>query len=674
MKTVKCGFLILFFLIFLFPRQTGALTSLDKYPRIANYYLVSQIKKDDYDKLAKYDLIILPMEAQAFDQPLFEYLRKKNPDIVILPYIPSQSIDRTYRDVWPYLRQKLYSGVEKDWWLYDQWGNKISYPVNADAVNVNTDWNNYLPRFVKEEILSTGLWDGIFYDMVDSSISYCNEGNIDLNQDKEKDELIKMDKDWCQGVTKLLKNTRDLIGKDKLIIINGNSYDAYQPYVNGRMFESFPTPWEGQGNWLDSIKSYLNLPVKNFFPPVHILNADTNNTGDKNSYSKMRFGLTSALLGDGYFGFDYGTKNHSQLWWYDEYEVYLNQPLSHPYDLLHNNSDYLREGVWRRDFKNGMVLINSTSQQQKIKLEADYEKINGQQDKKYNDGSIINTLDLNSQDGIILLRPIKEIIGDVFTNGSFARVFDSRGKVLRNAFFAYLSDYESDSNIITQDINNDFQSETIVATKNQINIFNAKGKKINSFYPYGQYYNQGINLAVGDLDNNGTLEIVTGTEAGGPQVKIFNYEGKLINPGFFAFDRGFRGGVKVAVGDLNGDDWREIIVGAGAGGGPQVRVFGIDGRLINPGFFAFDIAFRGGVNVAAGDLDNNGVDEIIVGAGIGGGPQVRVFNKDGKLINPGFFAFDQNNRSGVKVIANDLNNDGQDEIIAATTDVFPFLK
>src|SRR5207244_9181626 len=91
-----------------------------------------------------------------------------------------------------------------------------------------------------------------------------------------------------------------------------------------------------------------------------------------------------------------------------------------------------------------------------------------------------------------------------------------------------------------------------------------------------------------------------------------------------------RNGVSVAVGDVNGDGWPDVIVAAGRGGGPRVRVFdGLTGeQLAGPlgNFFAFDSSFTGGVSVAAADLNGDGAADIIVAAGSGGGPRVRVFD------------------------------------------------
>ncbi len=102
---------------------------------------------------------------------------------------------------------------------------------------------------------------------------------------------------------------------------------------------------------------------------------------------------------------------------------------------------------------------------------------------------------------------------------------------------------------------------------------------------------------------------------------------------FFAYDVGFTGGVRVAVNELDGnDDTFEIITGPGAGGGPNVKVFQFNIRTLtfNPtpvtSFFAFnDPTFNGGVYVAGGDVTGDGIGDLLVGAGEGGGPRVQVY-------------------------------------------------
>src|SRR5207244_3638653 len=95
----------------------------------------------------------------------------------------------------------------------------------------------------------------------------------------------------------------------------------------------------------------------------------------------------------------------------------------------------------------------------------------------------------------------------------------------------------------------------------------------------------------------------------------------------------FRGGARVAVGDVNGDGVGDLVVSAGFGGGPRISV--IDGRSLTGhpqtlfgDFFIFEQALRNGAYVAAGDLDGDGFADVIGGGGPGGGP--RVFALSGK--------------------------------------------
>jgi len=131
------------------------------------------------------------------------------------------------------------------------------------------------------------------------------------------------------------------------------------------------------------------------------------------------------------------------------------------------------------------------------------------------------------------------------------------------------------------------------------------------------------------------------------------------------------GGTNLATGDVNNDGFADIIVGAGAGGGPRVKVLGgatnfnINANAPIMDLFAYNPAFTGGVVVASGDRDGDAVADVITGAGVGGGPNVRSFNAAGILID-NFFAFSSSITNGIFIAAGNVDGDGLADIIAGT--------
>jgi hypothetical protein len=200
----------------------------------------------------------------------------------------------------------------------------------------------------------------------------------------------------------------------------------------------------------------------------------------------------------------------------------------------------------------------------------------------------------------------------------------------------------------------------------------ASGALRLEFLAYNQGFRGGVRVATADLNGDGIKDIITGAGlGGGPHVRSFDGRTGAQLSGllgsFFAFNPSFTGGVFVAAGDVNGDGRDDVIVSAGPGGGPHVRVYSGNGGALLGEFYAYSPNFSGGVHVAAGDVDGDGRAEIITGAGAGGGPHVRVFDTPGGVLYSGtlgsFFAYNANFRGGVFVAAGDVDGDGRAEII-----------
>ena len=218
-------------------------------------------------------------------------------------------------------------------------------------------------------------------------------------------------------------------------------------------------------------------------------------------------------------------------------------------------------------------------------------------------------------------------------------------------FKAFSDNFFGGANISAGDIDGDGTDEIIAGAGNgggaHIRVFNNDGSLKSQFFAFDKSFRNGVFVAAGDIDGDGTDEIIAGSGKDSlPKIKVFDGYGNLKSE-FFAYAENFRGGVNVASGDIDGDGTDEIIAGAGNGGGPQVRIFDAKG-VVKQQFFAYAENFRGGVNVASGDINQDGIDEIVTGAGQGGGPHVRVFDKDHILLK-GFFAYDNSMSGGVNV-------------------------
>jgi hypothetical protein len=155
----------------------------------------------------------------------------------------------------------------------------------------------------------------------------------------------------------------------------------------------------------------------------------------------------------------------------------------------------------------------------------------------------------------------------------------------------------------------------------------------------------GVRTAVGDVNHDGRVDLaVAAGPGGGPRVAIYNgatiftSPTKLVND-FFAYTGSdainLRNGIYVAIGDVSGDGWGDLITGAGEGGAP--RVIALSGQLlINNGvavaqaspladFFSGNVTDRGGVRVAIKDVDRDTRLDIVTGSGANLPGDVRVY-------------------------------------------------
>jgi hypothetical protein len=191
---------------------------------------------------------------------------------------------------------------------------------------------------------------------------------------------------------------------------------------------------------------------------------------------------------------------------------------------------------------------------------------------------------------------------------------------------------------------------------------------IGSFFAYSVNFTGGIFVASADINRDGLADVITSADTGGgPHIRVFSGANGSIIRDFFALNPAFTGGIRIAAGDVNADGTPDIIAATGPGIAVFVQVFNGNGSG-GPPLQTYQPygAFNGGAYVSAGDVNIDGRADVIIGAGQGGGPHVLVFNGANAAGLFNFFAYPINFTGGVRVGTTDPNGDGRQDILVAS--------
>ena len=276
----------------------------------------------------------------------------------------------------------------------------------------------------------------------------------------------------------------------------------------------------------------------------------------------------------------------------------------------------------------------------------------------------------------------KESILDLYSD---LYAFDYKGNLLKGWPVELSFDYRAKILLADLDLDGKkeiiFKGNYSAWERNIIAIFNKEGQKISQWEPtWSHWFNEiSSSLAVGNFDDDPELEIVSGLPFGYPDgykcakgiIDVYNMDGSEVK-GWPVYTDGMILS-SPAIGDINNDGELEIVVGLvfqsdenipdNRYGG--VYVFDKDGNVL-PGW-----PFKKGWNFlsspALADFDNDGNLEIVISR-LGG--ETYILNHNG-VVFPGWPQKTINNNYYSSIIA-DINNDGVPDVITNSGDgIFP---
>jgi putative glycosyl hydrolase-like family 15 (GHL15) protein len=345
-------------------------------------------------------------------QEVIEAIKKINPHEVIFLYQNINELPTNPNAVWD---ADLAAINANHWWLYEKgdsgtkvpswWGNgyyevntTIMYPRNSSDqwyVDWRANWQ------VTNLANTTPAADGFFTD----NVFWAPRVNGDWQQDgaSDSDANTTVRQWYRQGYVHFINDLKAKMpgkyqtgniadwGSTSAVITEYNQV-LQGGLMEGMIGESWSLESRGFAVMMAGYKKMMNAIAK---PQLVIFEQD----GSLTDYQGMRYGLAACLLGNAYYQFNVNESGDA-VYWYDEFNANLGAATSAPFPAA-----AYQKGVYRRDFANGIALVNPKGNgTQTITLETNYKKLSGKQAPSINNGATVRTVTLKDRDGIILMR------------------------------------------------------------------------------------------------------------------------------------------------------------------------------------------------------------------------------------------------------------------------------
>lgn len=380
------------------------------FPRLGGYLIGAPQNFDDPNyqaAIARLDVAVLTAwpglifsNGQTIG-PVFKSIKARNPKTQIFIYTDINEAQFQDSSLAPTLNANR-------WWLYPSgttgtpvkstWGNDF-YTINTSIFNTPyLDWKvNWQVQLYS---VPTGdALDGFYTDNLFEAPRVNGDWNRDGTLDSQSNPEVQT---WFrQGYRYFLDKLRAAM-PGKLSMGNaafppGSQAVEYKSQLNGVVMEAligYPYATESWGGFETLMGVYRNTLVNLAEPRLAIFHQN----GSRGDYQGFRYGFASCLMDDGYYYYSIDDV-YSGVNWFDEFNYKLGYATSSPQTAA------WQSGVYRRDFQNGIALVNPKGNgARQVFLEDDFVKISGSQDPNVNNGQTVRSVILQDRDGIILMR------------------------------------------------------------------------------------------------------------------------------------------------------------------------------------------------------------------------------------------------------------------------------